>query len=181
MKFVFDNTLQDLVAFAKHYYRSSHAMSRMRSKMFRFIVGIVVAGALVAAFQEESVRPLVFAGIFIAVYSVFHLLISPRLEDSMVTAQARGMFGDGENKALYGPREIEITDDAVTERSKYHEHTTRWAAVEKIIETPTHAFIYWCAASAYAIPRASVSDETYRMFLNAAKSAWEAAKSRPEQ
>ena len=79
------------------------------------------------------------------------------------------MFAEGRNLILNGLQEFEITDDAIIERSPHHEYVTRWTAVEKVVEIPSHVFVYYCAAAAYAIPKQDLDRDEVRRFVEEAR------------
>lgn len=160
-------TINDMVAFQRYHFANSSAVRKSRSGAFYLLSGtaLMVGGAI--AFQNEDPFAIILTAVFVLIYAFIHFNAS--MMRNMVDKQTRMMFSEGVNKALFGLHELELTTEAISERSAYHEHTTRWTAVEKIVETPDHAFIYWCGLSAYVIPRHEIGEETYRTFIDHAR------------
>jgi hypothetical protein len=160
-------TIDDMLAFQRYHFANSTAIKKSRMGAYLFLSGtaLMVAGAI--SFQNEDPFAIILAAVFVLLYTFIHF--STSMTRNMVDKQTRMMFSEGANKALFGLHELEITAEAISERSAFHEYTTRWTAVEKIVETADHAFIYWCGLSAYVISRHDIGEETYRTFIDQAR------------
>jgi len=177
----FDETMEGLIAFQRHHYATSPSQQKSRRTQSILFPAILFTVFTVSAVLQES--PLMF---IVGAAAALMIFFSMRGKiDAMhldaVEKQTREMFSEGENKVVFGPRELEVTPEFLVKRSPVHEFIVRWSAVERIVETLDYGYIYWCGVAAHQIPKKQVSKDEYRAFMEAAKSAWEAAKATKSQ
>jgi hypothetical protein len=175
----FDDTLESLQAFARYHYAVSPGQQKMRKSQYLTVWGFLFVAVAVLAIHEESWRLFICGVAGIAITWAFMHAMRGKVETmylDAVTKQVKTLYAEGENKVVFGPREMEVTPEFLVKRSPVHEFLVRWTAIEKIVESLDHGYIYWSGCEAHAIPKNQLSKEDYRAFMDAAKRAWEAAR-----
>ena len=176
MRIRFDCTVNDFAAFSRYHYAQSLQQRKTRRLQYFAMPALIFAVFVIIAFQQEALVPLVIG---VVVYGAILSWLLKRGEGMYLDAvekQMRLVVSEGENAAVFGPRELEITPDYLIERSPVHEHILRWTAVEKIVETWNYGFIYWCGFSAIMVRKAAISKDEFRAFFDAANHALKAAR-----
>jgi hypothetical protein len=176
MRIRYELTIDDFAAFQRYHQLNSPAVMNGQRRLYAMVPLFVVAVAAVQAFALGSLVVFIIGAFVAAVAGWYVMSKGPTAYLDAVEKQVRKMFLEGENKSLFGPRELEVTEDFIIERSPFHEHIVRWSAVEKIVESWNYGFIYWCGVAAHAVPKKSVAQEEFRAFFDAANRAWKAAK-----
>lgn len=169
-------TMDEVVAFAKLHHANSPSQAKMRRMQTFLLPGIMFVFFTFLAVNHQS---LLMFGLGAAATAMLYVAMVGKVDGMHLEAvekQTKALFSEGENQAIFGPRELEITPEYLVTRSKVHEFVIRWSAVEKIVETLDHGFIYWCGVAAHHIPKSQLSKEEYRAFMDAARKAWEAAR-----
>ena len=169
MKVEIDITEQDVIDF--NVYHHSRSPSSRRTKWALTLPGFLWSGfwlmlCLLSETPSESAMtfmPLWLGGLgYIAV-----LLLSWRRG---VARQVRRYLAEGTNKGLFGPRQVLITPEGITETGALQTSTVNWQMVERIVVLPNCAYVYINAVAAHIIPkRAFVGDVEFNEFINAAK------------
>tara|TARA_A100001391_G_C5052112_1_gene273753 strand:+ start:630 stop:1181 length:552 start_codon:yes stop_codon:yes gene_type:complete len=78
------------------------------------------------------------------------------------------LLSEGQNNGFYGPCELELGSDSLTETRRSGTTTRSWDAVERVEYTASHLFIYTSGIEAYVVPRRAFSHESeFMVFLNA--------------
>ena len=164
-----DITKQDVVEF--NLYHHSRSPSSKRTKWALTLPGFLWSGfwlvlSLLSETPEETVlalMPLWLGGFaYIAV-----ILLSWRRG---VARQVGKYLAEGENKGLFGPRQVLLTPEGITETGELQTSTINWRAGEKIVVLPDCAYVYLNAVAAYIIPkRAFASEPGFDAFIGAAQ------------
>ena len=170
MKIRYGNTVKDIVAFGGNVCAESPTIRR------KMLVSMVLAGVftlllfVTMAIILPSMAMLV-GGIIGAPISMW---MASSLFRDRVQASFRKIYSEDANKRLLGERELELTETSLRAKSQYGEGTLLLDAVEKVISTEKHTFIYVGTADAFVIPRAAVTEGDYDAFVEAVRQRVEA-------
>lgn len=88
---------------------------------------------------------------------------------------ARQMYQEGSNKAILGPRVVEIDETALVSRAEFFETRYFWKGVDRIVETPDHAFLYVASLAAMIVPKRRMESGDPLQFIDQAVEYWLAA------
>jgi hypothetical protein len=152
MKIEFELTLDDLVAFTVvHALRSP---TFKRQQLGYFVGGLllfsVLPGLILATTEKpvlETARdiwPLLMGPIS---YLLFMLVIP--IWRKRFEAISKRMLAEGHNSGADGPCSLTIESDGLRETRPAGESLRHWSAVEKVLVTDTHAFVYTSAVEAF--------------------------------
>lgn len=72
-------------------------------------------------------------------------------------------------KGMICDHELEITEEAIIERTEYSETKSFWNVIERIEENENFAFIYIMTNAAHVIPKDRILDGDYHVFILKAK------------
>jgi hypothetical protein len=171
MKIVFERTAEDLVRFSEYHWRNSPAMRRVYRLGF---VGAPVSGA-VSAFLLAKTSPILATIAFVstaAMYAAAYVWYS----SWWLRRSVRMLLAEGHNKGQLGQHEIEISADAVAERTAHDQSRHSWTVIERVAEDDSYIFIYTQPTAAHVIPKAAFeSPEQAATFMDAAASFHRAA------
>ena len=62
--------------------------------------------------------------------------------------------------ASLGIRTFKLVDDGLLERSRHHEHLTRWSGIRAVDETKAHLFVFIDNCQAHIIPKRGFAEES---------------------
>jgi hypothetical protein len=170
MKLRYVNAVEDVIALARHHSRHSTthrllvALARWVMPGLLILVSLPYLGVNWTAFLYGLIPAVVIMLTFGWVYDALYGL--------MIRARHR----EGKNKGVLGPHELELAPPDLIERTPVSE-TRHWlGALERVVTTPTHAFIYLNSFSAHVIPRAGVTDGDFEAFVEAVRQEAENAE-----
>jgi len=73
--------------------------------------------------------------------------------------------------ASLGIRTYKLVDEGLLERSRHHEHLTRWSGIRGIDETKNHVFVFIDNCQAHIIPKRSFAEDAQcKAFVDALRS-----------
>ncbi|MGM0559212.1 MAG: YcxB family protein, partial [Myxococcota bacterium] len=87
---------------------------------------------------------------------IFVYLTFPQMMYSQARSNARQMYEEGPMNGLIGRFEIVADDDGVEIISEMERHFYKWEALDRVVQTNTHTFVYVNGLHAYVIPHDSV-------------------------
>lgn len=176
----YEITKDDLSAFNLFHNRHSPTARRhhLRAWFVPPLIWLLVCTAIWHLADRDRGTPLrtfldllpLFSGV------PFYLLYFPWAYRRKLRKIVDGMIGEGKNRALFGHRIVTISEDAVTSAGEHSQTATDWRAVEKVVASDEHAYIYTSAMTAIIIPRrafASVSE--FEEFIRTARGYYEKA------
>ena len=154
---------EDYVAFNLHVTRTRFPDTRKRANRISLVmVAVAVVVIVVVSAIQSGLGPaqsvaavivvLVFAGIVVVPIMLIMRRASPHVTDSMVQWNLRRA---AKEHALgpVGVATITLDDDGVLHEVAGTITAVRWGAIERLDETPTHAFAFNSPTSALVIPR----------------------------
>ncbi len=77
------------------------------------------------------------------------------------------MRGHWNNKAVIGPRELQLSGNELVMRSTYIETRIHFEALDRVVSNDDYTFIYITAATAYVIPHDTVIEGDPERFAEA--------------
>lgn len=72
------------------------------------------------------------------------------------------MFNEGENKGMLGKHSFSLSEDGIVDLSEHRESKTKLSAIENILESQDHIFIYISAIMACIILTRIFENENYK-------------------
>lgn len=161
MRIVYENTIDDLVAFTRFHAAHSQTIRRQRAiQVWIGTVSLLVGGALFALMTKHFV-PLVVG----AVLTVLFLLWVPGYFRRYLEREARRIYAEGPNKSMIGWHELELGDGELIERSEFGGTRSALEVVDRIARDAQHTFIYVSSVSAHVIPHATVKEGNVEEFV----------------
>lgn len=146
----FENDLDDVLDWLDyHYSQSPTFMDNIRSYK-RLGLGLAAIGVVLGLIMPT------FLGLMTVAMGIFVYLSFPQLMYSQARANARQMYEEGPMNGLVGRFEIVADDDGVEIVSDMERHYYAWEALDRVVQTDTHTFVYVNGLRAYVIPHDSV-------------------------
>lgn len=174
MKITYENTPEDAVAFSKYHSDNSPTVRQAR----RFYTLAVPASVMILFLclphraEVSKTSRLIKASLYGACSAVAYLALSY----SSQRRQTRRLYAEGENRAIFGRREMAIDESGLVEKTEFSETWLSWMAVERVVETDKHLFILVSALSAYIIPKTALTEVDAELFVSTARKYWEEAQ-----
>ena len=149
MKITFDQTAEDIKDLSRHSLKSNNFL-----KIFGIIMLVILLFSAFDFFSDEGfnmatilswVIPLILIVVIWVV--IFRVFLKKRLQNS------------GNQKMMFGRREIELLEDKITVTTPVAETTYQWAAVTKLGETAKNYFLYLGNAQAIIISKSAFENE----------------------
>jgi YcxB-like protein len=176
----FENTIDDFVALARYHSDHSPAARRVRVRatwIFAIAFLLLTAGLGIKIsiyFEEQGIVGWYFA--LAAVSPMFLGILGavirmPGAFRRQAERQARQTYAEGNNKAVLGPRELQLDGNELVSRSTYAESRIRLEALERVVTDGAYTFIYLNSVTAYVIPHDSVLEGDPEKFAKAILSA----------
>jgi hypothetical protein len=173
--------MEDVVAFNRYHCDRSPLVKRGRAVMtWAFPAALLLLVAMITVFpiapatqfgDELAVALSVSAGIF----SLLWILLIPGHMRRNVDRNVRRLYGEGANRGLIGPHELELTDTRLIERNPYGDSSRVLQAIEKVAFADGYAFIYVNAVSAHIVPGDAIEEGHFQAFLEALEEGIEKA------
>lgn len=182
MKVRFETTLEDLVAWNLFHFEQSPTIRWQRIlyaislPAMLFLTGLV---GLIVFLDVAWTDPVLFvasvsAAIFVSIpATVAWVLLSPRLLMTMMERNVRKLLNEGDNRNIFGWREMEFADGLLSVKLAHIELRLDMHAIVKIVGNNEYTFVYISATDAYPIPKNLYPEEEYRCFVAALSNAWE--------
>jgi YcxB-like protein len=169
VKIHYEVTLNDLIAFNAYHSDHSQAIRRARARNVWGgpVFFIVLAGSLAFLNIEAPLANHVVITLLVLSVSTVWVLTMPTYLRRAATRSVLRLYGEGRNKGLFGPRELELTDAKLIARTPVSESATLLESIERVARTDRYTFVYLSALSAHVIPRAALGDHDYEQFTSA--------------
>ena len=154
MKLDYDVTLDDLVAFNRHWVATSRLPQLRWARVWgsAALTGIVFL-LLYFTLARDSPQA---AGITALIVGFVYFLSYRSVQNSSLERNVAKIYSGDSRGPLFGPHTLEIAPEGFIVRSKQSETRTSWAAIRTISVTPQHLFIYTSAAHAHVVPLSRV-------------------------
>jgi hypothetical protein len=155
MDVAYDLTTDDFVAFNVHHQRRSPLVRTITTSAVMVVwLVVAVAVALYALFAvRDRTTLIVCLLLWGAVVSVFGFLLWRMARRAPSNRPSAGLVAERDTSSMVGPYKLNVTRTEITESSPQGEATCAMSAVEKIVVTGDHAFIYSSPVQAFVVPR----------------------------
>ena len=161
MELEYDLTEPDLLALTLYSLNESPRGRRiLQSRRIGYLMGFAVL-ALGTWLMTQSA---VVAYIFVALGLLFAALY-PAFLEWRVRQRIAKSYRDPKNAASFALRTLNATDDGLQEVSSLGDLKLKWAVINDLSETSTHAFFSVQGVPSLVIPRGRISRGDYRGFL----------------
>ena len=166
MKVEYEVTLDDLVRF--NLYHLSHSpFGRRQRSMIRYGPAIIFLTLGVIEYLLLGRSSILITGWVVAL--VF-FLATPAWWDWEVKRRTVKFMGEGNNRGITGPCLLTISQDDLQVVSDNGGGNLKWSAIEKIVASGTHTYIYSSSLSAFMIPhKAFTNDAERELFVDTAR------------
>jgi hypothetical protein len=163
MRIRYEVTFDDLVAFHQYHFDHSPAVRRQRLRSQWLIAVVSFAISLVAAvvLRDWIWMP---GGILGAIGGALSV---PFFHRRRIEQDVHRLYGEGENKGLFGEQELELTENELIARNSLIESRGTFRRIERVASNGKHTFIYTSAIMAYVIRHAGVVEGDLEAFLAA--------------
>jgi hypothetical protein len=158
----------DIVALQGYYQISSP--ERRRFNLF-FLVVVATTLALCVAEVVLLVKGEKIALDYGPWVVFFFLLWAYILRKQGSAAQAvKRVLSRGQNRDLFSPQRLTLSREEIQTSSPYQNTRWAWGAVEKVVKTDQHVFMFLSAMSALIVPRRAFrADADFELFFKTAR------------
>lgn len=163
----YELVLEDIHAF--NLFHAHHAPVSVRSRRnVRFALSLLLF-ALLLSLGLWIRAPMLFWLTGLVILAAWYALFPSRM-DQMTRRHTERTYSTGRNEGVLGPFELVLEPDWLVERSELREVRTRWRAVENVVSTQAHLFLYISGFSAIICPkRAFASPQEFELFAARAR------------
>ena len=153
MTLSYDFGRDDLLAWYRHYHKSSTTGERARSRYIACWVGALLGGAilLTSIFRSWPAAALAF-GLSIAL-----CFAVPRWYDREVESQLKSMADDPQLQGSYGRHQLILTDEGVREITPVTDSLSKWPSITDVVPEGGRIFVRLASGHAAVICRQSYS------------------------
>jgi hypothetical protein len=152
MEVTYNNTLDDLMRYGEHLYRTSDRAKRTK-RAWCLLTPLLFAGW--AAYYYWEVREFDWIFFFIAAQALTSALFLPRFIDRLSLKATYRQFIARPEKSDSGPLRLIVGPDGVTEVAPLRETRRRWTELYKVEETDGYLYLFDTPKSAFIVPRHS--------------------------
>ncbi|WP_291574454.1 YcxB family protein [Clostridium sp. UBA4548] len=150
MKISYELTKEDYMEFNMHHIFKTKSI---RTTLFieRFVISIMF---LLVPFLMKPKGHIPFAIFFMpfAIIYVGWLVFFPKYFKGSIKRRLERMLNKEENKSLFGPQQLSITDVGIFEFDNLEKSKVTMKDVEKVEVTESYTYIYISDMNAYIIP-----------------------------
>jgi hypothetical protein len=166
----YEITLPDIVAFKRYALRRSQGWG----SLLLWIGAMGFLAWVYLGLDSPEVRAKLFvAAILLLLFSILYGGIVFGFTALLLSRRVRRLY---ENSSALGWRELEFTGEGFFERSELSEARCAWRALQRIVSTKDHTFIYVGPEEALVLPRHSVSEGDYDAFVGTLRREWESRR-----
>lgn len=114
-----------------------------------------IGGALAIAANGDMWMMMLAGAIWAA--AILVLLFYPRYYNKRVVAVSMQVMNKPESRNLFGPRELELTEQGVQTHSAIGQAFFRAEAITKVVVTPAYLLLFISSAQAIIVPKAKIA------------------------
>ena len=158
---------EDVLAFTREFHAASPTFQRTRSRV-RVVFPLVMVGLwlfTLATSGFDWMRTTIYLSVAVLWYFLY-----PARFDRRVERYCEKTLDEASHAKSLGPCELTLSESGLHSKSNTGESTYYWPAVDRVVMTDTHVFIFLTGPIGYPIPIADVG-------MDAAKAAYEFALS----
>jgi len=155
----FELTPDIMVSFVDYHRRASPANRRgvLTLRLLVIFIGLLLLLYVAAFANTLSQQILGFGFVLLMVGALLGLL--PYVMTRAYRNAIRKTLSQGKNRSLEGLLHITLTDEGVQSETNLSRSIYKWPAIEKIVETQEHLFLYVSGYSAIVVPKRSFQSE----------------------
>ncbi|QDU10180.1 YcxB family protein [Gimesia aquarii] len=163
----YELTVDDLVAFNQFHNERSPTIRRQRTKslVITFVVLLCLPGLILLTTDKPilgmalDIWPLILGPI------LFVILVSQSFKWG-TRKLIKDMVIEGQNSQFYSNCSISFDDTGISESSSSGNTIRNWSAVQRIVVSNDHIFVYTSSLEAFIVPkRAFDTDDRFNAFL----------------
>lgn len=156
MKFTYNFTIEDWMAFQKHYLDNSTQFRRTRIAT-QLMLPVIFSIFIIFDLVKGQVRPTSIA-VFAVISGLFAVFYPKRLYNRTLS-RMRKMVLEGDNTGLLGEHTVEMTEDCIQIQHPQSEQKITWAGIKKAEETDHHIFLFTSGVAGIIIPKEKLRDQ----------------------
>ena len=138
MRIRYSNSLADLIAFNNFHLRRSQLFRRERRKAFIVFPFLILVSVLGGAAVFESVRVLVYGGMFLGLY----LLLIWRGYTTGMNKKLRDYHTEKPDVAFICEHTLEVAEEGLNETTAVSSRADRWEGIQEVITHADRTFVY---------------------------------------
>lgn len=142
---------EDYIAFNLYHAKKSPSISNSL-KLQRLMGPIVfIPAAFLTAYYTSP--PLVFWLVLFGIASFMWLRFYPQYLDREMTKRLKKILNEGKTEGLYQKRNIEVTEDGISQSSESGYSKIKWRDLESIDNMKEYIYVFDTSLSAFIIPK----------------------------
>src|SRR4051794_2871709 len=157
-------TLDDLIAFNRYHFENSPTLRRVKARITWLVPAILLVATVLYLFQGEYELLILPLGC-----AILWALLTPAVFRWSIDRSARRLYGEGSNKGMVGPHELELTADSLEESTPYGQQRAALKSIERVASSDKYSFIYLNAVMAHVVPHDAVQEGDAKAFIDAVK------------
>lgn len=154
MKVRYTTTIDHLMAFHRHHHAKS-AVIKLRKYVVPAIVVLLVFAAMYRISRPGRELEYLKAA---ATFSVIFVALNWVGIKAGEWNAKRAYAAPGRNKSVLCEHVLEVTPEALVERTPFSETHSRWNSIEAVEESEDYLFIYVQANAAHVVPKSSLAE-----------------------
>ena len=165
MKIRYTNSVDDIVAFVESHNRAAN-----RRTFWVIVIGMTIL-ALVFGAAVNAIWGFRNWQLWTLVGSLFFGLFYRSGFERSIRRAYRRFMSEGRNEALYCEHTLELDGGYLYERTAVSDHRILVSALEDVVSTDSHTFVYIQGIMAHVIPTATVLEGDPHAFSGALRAA----------
>lgn len=154
LKVTYDLSVDDLAAFVFFHQRKSPAARRHTSGCLFPAAAIMLAiPTLALIFNKKPIVEAIADLWMLFLFPFLFLAFTFPILKWQTKRMSQHLLREGRSMGFYGPHSLLLNEDGLHETKDAGETFRKWSAVEKMIITPSHLFIYTSGVEAFVVPR----------------------------
>jgi hypothetical protein len=150
---------EDILAFTREFHAASPTFQRTRTRV-RVVFPVVMLCFWLFTFATNGfdwIRTTLYLGFALLWYFLY-----PARFDRRIERYCEKTLDEASHSKSLGPCELTLSESGLHSKSNTGESTYYWSAVDRVVMTDTHLFIFLTGPIGYPIPIADVGPETAR-------------------
>lgn len=159
MEIKYEIDLEDIVAFNLSHFK--HSPSARKQFWGTYVIWVLISVPVLMTYLSNNFQSLICGAIACLAWA----LIFPRLYKRQISKQTQNMYREGKTAGNLGEHSLSLTEEALIERSADGETKTIWRAIDRVVESKDHLFIYINPIAAHIVPKKKIKLGNHERFL----------------
>jgi uncharacterized membrane protein YbhN (UPF0104 family) len=158
MNIEFERTIDDVIDF--NLFHMAHSSSLKKQVLItQVLIGVLIIPLVfcVLYLMFNLANAFTIIASILAGIAIFALY--PQIVRKSTTSRIRKMLSEGSNKAMLGHQVVSLLPEGIFSKNQATESKINWSAVEKVVQSEKHFFLYTSSINALVIPKISFSSE----------------------